>query len=337
MAFTGSFGGDYARDSGARANAESKSNGKSGDSKSSSSKSSASKSTSTASSPNSTMSEADQRNAYGAGRAAAQAIASGTAKSSGSGNLTSGNSKLTDRVASINKTLSSYGVNGYGTLTTGTTRWSSDKNTGMTEAEQRAAYGYGQDNAQKLGYVENLRNVVRNGTATPEEKAMHDQIAGKLTGRVGTNILTGGILGRMFKNAVNTGVDAVKDTYADQLASGITSGELRMSESYNDKLGQGKMLDNVLSTGMSTLAPVVGGVIGEALTQPNQTAISKMQKDAGINTGTTATKESNGNNNGFTPPSRLTSSTSDLTNTTPDLSFNYDPTRYGVTSGTRGA
>ena len=116
------------------------------------------------------MSEAAQRNAYGAGRAAAQAIAGGYASQSPSGNLTSGRAgtKLTERVASINNTLSSYGVNGYGTLTTGTTRWSSNKNTGMTEAEQRAAYGYGQDNAQKLGYVESLRAAVK--TAPPPQK-----------------------------------------------------------------------------------------------------------------------------------------------------------------------
>lgn len=328
---TGASRDNSAEARGASSNRSEGSRGGDKDRSSSSKSSSSSSSSSSKSSPNSTMSEAAQRSAYSAGRAAAQAMSSGYASKSSDGNLTSkgAGSKLSDRVASINSTLNSYGAK----TASGTSRWSSDANTNLTEAEQRAAYGYGQDNAQKLGYVENLRNVVRNGTATAAEKQELSDLTSKMEARTGTNILAGGLLGSMAKGVINTGIDAVKDTYQDRLASGITSGELKLSGSYDDKLGNGGMMDRALKSGLGLLGPV-GSIFGEAATQPNQTAQSEMYKLAGVKQGVGETATSNGS--GYTAPERLTAGSGDLAST-PTYQAYYDPTRFGVTNGTRGA
>ncbi|SIR40252.1 hypothetical protein SAMN05880558_11334 [Aeromonas sp. RU39B] len=378
MAFTGSFGGDYARDSGARANAESKSNGKSGDGKSSSSKSNASKSTSTASSPNSTMSEAAQRNAYGAGRAAAQAIASGTAKSSGSGNLTSGNSKLTDRVASINKTLNSYGVKtasvnsnlasapsyarpGYGdTLATQRNITAASapgyNASGFSPMGGASSYGMTEDgfnetiNTDNLnGVLGNLQRKARMGTLTAQDQENINDASAAYQNRTARNVVSSlaspvagyigdGIISATKKDSYFTGV-------GDRLASGDYDSS-RLAGQEGRSLGNEGLLDSALKIGSSLVGAaipgmsVVAGPLTASLTTPASgtgqllygMAESPIQQPINQLTGT-----GGGNNSGFTPPSRLTPSTSDLTSATPDLSFNYDPTRYGVTSGTRGA
>lgn len=290
----------------------------------SSSKSSASssKSTGAASSASSGMSEAAQRSAYGAGRAAAQAMASGTAKSSGSGTLASGTGKVSDRIGSINSALSSYGVS----------RWSSDKNTDMTAADQRAAYGAGQINAQQLGTIENLRNVVRNGTATQQERDQLADIANKANSLTGANIVGGGLLGSIGKWGARSAVSS--DTYNDALAKGITDGSLRLSGSYNENLGQGGVVDTAVKGAASLIAGPAGGFIGEALTQPNQNALTDINKLVGNKVGAGTLRSSNGS--GFTNPAITTNtSASDLTSGNSYEAY-YDPTKWDFIAGTRG-
>lgn len=105
MAFTGSFGGDYARESGARANAAA--NGKNDSNVGTStttSSSSYSGSTAGGERPNQNMSVADQYKAYNAGYGAAQTLANGGTVIGGQ--ISSGSSGASqDRIDALNQAL----------------------------------------------------------------------------------------------------------------------------------------------------------------------------------------------------------------------------------------
>ncbi|HDN9018212.1 TPA: hypothetical protein P2I16_000159 [Aeromonas salmonicida] len=297
----------------------------------------------------STMSEAAQRGAYSAGRATAQAMASGNAKASG-GNLSpngnqGGKGDIASRVSSINKALNSYSsASGNGSSKAGQSLTQQGANANMTEAQQRAAYSAGAAIARDHGVLSNLMSRVNQGIATKDERSKLDRIESAATRHSTATVVGGtplGSLGSYIGNGFASLIDG--DDYASQLGKRIGTGEMKgVLGSINDRFGQGGMADTALGVAASAASAVVPGAslvfnaISNGLRAPNASAIAEMRKALGKPVGV-GDVNSNGSGKGDTtsaPPRYSLPNNNDLDKSMAG-DFNFNPSRFDVTPGIR--
>lgn len=300
------------------------------------------------------MSEAEQRGAYSAGRAAAQAIGSGSVKASdgslsASGNQT-GKGGVASRVSSINQTLSSYGSaartssqKAQASQSLASTPTGQVANANMSEADQRAAYSAGAAVARDHGVIANLVNRANQGIATKEERARLDRIEGAATRHSAATVVGSTALGSpgsYIGNGLASLFDG--DDYDAQLGKRVGTGEMKgVLGSINDKFGQGGIADTALGVAANTASAVMPGAslvlnaISNGLRAPNASAIAEMRKalgkPVGVGSGT-----SNLSDRDYTEPPRQSLTGPAQSNGASAFdSSSYDPSRFSVTAGQR--
>ncbi|MFM5873901.1 hypothetical protein ACET5X_00605 [Aeromonas veronii] len=305
------------------------------------------------------MSEADQRGAYSAGRAAAQAIGSGSAKASDGGLSAKGDQAgkggVASRVSSINQTLSSYGSpaaanpqKAQASQSLASTQTGPVANANMSEAEQRAAYSAGAAVARDHGVIANLVNRNKQGIATKEERAQLTKIADSATNHTAATVYGGtaaGSLGSFLGNGI---ADLADDGgYYSGLGKKIGTGEMKgVLGSINDTFGQGGMADTALSVAANVASVALPGsglvfnAISNGLKAPNASAIAEINKalgrPVGVEENTTKRSGDGGSNDYLAPPRQSLTSTGQGESSLAFDSSYYDPSRFNVTTGKRG-
>ncbi|ELV7510597.1 hypothetical protein [Aeromonas sp. s11] len=313
------------------------------------------------------MSEAAQRGAYSAGRAAAQAMASGNAKASG-GNLSSngnqgGKGGIASRVSSINQTLSSYGAapstpNHNISSIGGPSMYG--MHDGSLGGKVKGALGMGPstnfnetiktDNVN--GVIGNLQRKAQNGTLTARDKANIADASGAFNKQAGANIFGGAILGGAGKAVAGLVGDVGNtDSYFSGIGRDAARGDFdseRLTGQRGQSLGSEGGLDSTLKAAMGFLSGVVPGAsqlvsgVASGLTQPASgfgAALNDLNVQAGNAVSQAGASHSNGNggSNGevdSAPPRYSLPSNSDLDkNMAGD--FNFSPSRFDVTPGIR--
>ncbi len=295
------------------------------------------------------MSEAAQRGAYSAGRAAAQAMASGNAKASG-GNLSSsgnqgGKGGIASRVSSINQTLNSYSsASGNGSGKAGQSLTQQGVNANMTEAQQRGVYSAGAAVARDHGVIANLVNRANKGIATNEERAQLSKISDAANRHSAATVVGGTVLGTPGSYVGNGFASLFDgDDYHSQLGKRIGTGEMKgVLGSINDKFGQGGMSDTAIGVAANVASAALPGsglvfnAISNGLKAPNSSAIAAINSALGRDVGV-GDVNSDGGNNGevdSAPPRYSLPSNSDLDKSMAG-DFNFSPSRFDVTPGIR--
>lgn len=311
------------------------------------------------------MSEADQRGAYSAGRAAAQAIGSGSAKAS-DGSLSAkgdqtGKGGVASRVSSINQTLSSYGAapstpNHNISSIGGPSMYG--MNDGSLTSKVKGALGFGPstnfnetiktDNVN--GVIGNLQRKAQEGTLTTRDKANIADASGAYNKQAGANIVGGTLLGGAGKTVAGLAGDVGNtDSYFSGIGRDAANGDFdssRLEGQRGTQLGSEGGLDSTLKAGVSLLSGLVPGAglvmtgAVNGLTQPASgfgAALNQLNEQAGNTVNKGSGQIGNGSSKDYlAPPRQSLASTGQSEGSLAFDSSYYDPSRFNVTTGKRG-
>ncbi|MGU5678104.1 hypothetical protein [Aeromonas allosaccharophila] len=311
------------------------------------------------------MSEADQRGAYSAGRAAAQAIGSGSAKAS-DGSLSAkgdqtGKGGVASRVSSINQTLSSYGAapstpNHNISSIGGPSMYG--MNDGSLTSKIKGAFGQGPstnfnetiktDNVN--GVIGNLQRKAQEGTLTTRDKANIADASGAYNKQAGANIVGGTLLGGVGKAVSGLAGDVGNaDSYFSGIGRDAANGDFdssRLEGQRGTQLGSEGGLDSTLKAGVSLLSGLVPGAglvmtgAVNGLTQPASgfgAVLNQLNEQAGNTVNKGSGQIGNGSGKDYlAPPRQSLASTGQSEGSLAFDSSYYDPSRFNVTTGKRG-
>ncbi|MEV3812391.1 hypothetical protein [Aeromonas allosaccharophila] len=311
------------------------------------------------------MSEADQRGAYSAGRAAAQAIGSGSAKASDGGLSAKGDQTgkggVASRVSSINQTLSSYGTapstpNHNISSIGGPSMYG--MNDGSLTSKVKGALGFGPstnfnetiktDNVN--GVIGNLQRKAQEGTLTTRDKANIADASGAYNKQAGANIVGGTLLGGVGKAVSGLAGDVGNaDSYFSGIGRDAANGDFdssRLEGQRGTQLGSEGGLDSTLKAGVSLLSGLVPGAglvmtgAVNGLTQPASgfgAALNQLNEQAGNTVSKGSGQIGNGSSKEYlAPPRQSLTSTGQSEGSLAFDSGYYDPSRFNVTTGKRG-
>lgn len=316
------------------------------------------------SSSGSTMSEAAQRSAYSAGRAAAQAMASGNAKASG-GNLSSsgkqgGKGGIASRVSSINQTLSSYSQRQSSRPNHNISSVGGPSMYGMHDGsfggKVKGALGFGPstnfndtiktDNVN--GVIGNLQRKAQDGTLTERDRANIRDASGAYNKQAGANIFGGTILGGAGRALAGLVGDVGNtNSYFSGIGRDAARGDFdseRLAGQRGQALGSEGGLDSTLKTAMGLLSGVVPGAsqvlsgVASGLTQPASGfggLLNSLNNQAG-NTTNQSSSQSNGSSRDYgAPPRPGVAPSTEQARDEGYQAFRYDPTQYRFNQGQR--
>ena len=369
MAFTGSFGGDRARSEGAKANRNSDRNNKSDNTKSTGSTSTSKIGRKEADrrgiGPVGTM--GTRTAGVGSdGKAATKAERDRTASEAGKMNNAANKNSKSSSIPSINKALTAYkqptakapltsgispigGASLYGNAL-GTYKASASNISSLGGA---SSYGMSEDDFNKTirtdnfnGLINHMKDKATNGALTETDKQNISHMAQGYNNQAGLGVLSkmvGGLPGMGIKQAGNA---LPSDSYFSGVGKGIASGDFdssRLAGNEGQMLGNGGVTDTALSTvlgGLSSFIPGIGPVsnlLAGGLTTPAPgTGQLLNELDASVGSKTpTAGNRGGGNGNGQAASTNTASPAVTQPSTTQTQPSIYQPTRWGVTAGSR--
>ena len=196
------------------------------------------------------------------------------------------------------------------------------------------------------GVIRNLQEKAKNGALTETDKQNISHMAQGYNNQAGLGVLSkmvGGLPGMGIKQAGNA---LPSDSYFSGVGKGIASGDFdssRLAGNEGQMLGNGGVTDTALSTvlgGLSSFVPGIGPVsnlLAGGLTTPAPgTGQLLNELDASVGSKTpTAGNRGGGNGNGQAASTNTASPAVTQPSTTQTQPSIYQPTRWGVTAGSR--
>ena len=353
MAFTGSFGGDRARSEGAKANRNDR-NDRDRQQAQAKAKSTESKSIGPIGSMG-TQTAGVGSNGKSATKEERDKTAGEAAKMNAASNKNSGKASS---IPSINKTLTTYkqaplnisslgGASMYGMNTGTSLAGKIGEFTGVTDnPDVNFNKTINTDNVN--GVIRNLQEKAKTGTLTTADKKNISDMSGAYNNQAGVGIIgkmVGGLPG-MAVSAVGSAIPT-KDSYFSGMGAAIAKGELDSSRLVGNEgrtLGNGGFIDKSLSAvlgGLSSFLPGVGPVgnlLAGSLTTP-ASGTGQLINDLNVSVGNKVPGTSKSQGEGrddYSSGSSTNTTTSGTQPSTPQTQQStYQPTRWGVTAGSR--
>lgn len=276
-----------------------------------------------------------------------------------------GGSKVSDRLASVSKTLGTYkqspalapvsnahqissvgGASMYG--------MAEDQkgllgrlaeNVGLTANTPDTGFNQTINTDNVSGVIRNWEGKEKNGTLTDTDKQHIAQMAGGFNKQTGLNLAGYGVLGSLGGAAAKkVGELTSPGDYFSDTGRRIASGQFdssRLEGSEDDVLGHGGGLDGALKSALGLVSSFVPGlgyltnVAGAGLTQPAAGTGAVLNGLAGNKTG--GPTSGDGGSRDYAPPPRQSLTGANQGEGAQAFDSNYyDPSRFNVTAGKRG-
>jgi hypothetical protein len=279
-----------------------------------------------------------------------------------------GGSKVSDRLASVSKTLGTYSKTpatsapayarpGYGdTLNAQRNQLAGPvSGGGPSSMGSAASYGMSEDDFNKSigtdnfnGVIGNLQEKALRRTASEDDRSSMDTATRDYNNLRGAGVLGSAIAGKPGQWAAQQATNAAMDAPGDYLAGMTRKAAMEQLDKgrligQRGQLGDGGVGDSAVKGGVSLLGAAIPG--GSLITSGISSGLTvgapglgNLLNDINARLGNTISRDdtSQGSDRGYTSPPRQTPTSN---NQAGDLTFDsnyYDPSRFNVTTGKRG-